>query len=52
MIRNEHSQSNDPISMVMIKDQNSIENTSPDFAEDSHPQYGFVSNSHLLPPRL
>jgi hypothetical protein len=52
MIRNEKNQSNDHIPIIMIEDQNSFENTSPNFAKDSHPQYDFVSNSHPVPPRL
>jgi hypothetical protein len=44
MIRNRHKRRNDPIQMIMIDDQNSVEGTSPDSAEVSHPQYDFVSN--------
>jgi hypothetical protein len=52
MIRNRQKQRNDPIQMIMIEDQNSVENKSPDSTEDSHPQYDFVSNFPSIPPRL
>jgi hypothetical protein len=52
MIRNIHKQRKDPIQTIMINNQNYVEITNPDSAEDIYPQYDFVSNFPPVPPRV